>query len=156
MATSSKLVMTTNKNKKSMHIASIAEKALNDMLFNERKRVHGSKLLPWTKDENNSNRVKVEVMLDSETFIFNFKYKGENRQLWLHTTCDMDSYDITDNKSNVMFSLNMWGNYKEVLTKVYEGLKESEYSKKKFFFDFNDCDNIYHKVQNNELVKCIV
>ena len=151
MGVSSKLIMTTNNNKEVFKILRNSESALNKLLMKQRKKIHGDNARPWTKDDNNSNRVSITVDACSESFIINFKYKGEVRQLWLFTKNTEDNSDITD-KENVFFSFGSWGNHKEILMHLYKELSK-EFSNE-FFFDFNDCDDIFHHIKNEELVEC--
>lgn len=145
MGTSSKLIMTTGINKDELEILAVAKNSINQMLKEER----GKSVLPWTKDENNSSFIHIETNPDSRSFTLIFNLKGESRQLWLHTKCDQDNYDIVK-KPNVSFSLNAWGNHKEILQRLQKNL-ENSFQKSQFFFDFNDCDDIYHKVVGSSL-----
>lgn len=149
MGVSSKMIMTTAKNKDIFKMLSIVEKSLNDMLREERKKIHGKNLRPWTQDENNSNVVKIEVMPTSRAFRIFFKYKGEDRQLWFFTDCDNDNKEMTS-KPNVFFSFNSWGNHKEILSHLAKDFMKV-YTRQDFFFDFNDCDYKYALVLDKSL-----
>lgn len=147
MTISSKLVMTTATNKNIMEVGSVVEDALNHMLRQERKRTLGEDCRPWTQDENNSHSVRVDAHLHSESFTFVFTYKGESRRMWLHGKCDADNDYMTD-KPNVYLSVSMWGNYEEILETCQKALAK-KYPEKDFFFDLNDCDDEYVKVEHN-------
>ena len=148
MGVSSKLVMTTNKNKDEFGILAIAEKTINNLLRAERIK-NNPEALPWSVDEDNSSSVHIQVNPTSKSFTLFFQYKGEKRQLWLFTKYDSDNYDIVK-KPNVQFSFNSWGNHEEILKNIQEALAK-EFTTSKFYFDFNDCDDIYHAVSNGQL-----
>ena len=149
MSVSSKLIMTTGKNKDELAILAEAEKSINNLLRQERKEKYGDSTFPWTKDLETSFSTHIEVNPSSRSFRLFFQYKGERRQLWLFTNYDHDSHDIVKTH-NVQFSFGSWGTHEEILKHLQKDLANA-FSKSKFYFHFNDCGDTYHAVMPHGL-----
>ena len=85
------------------------------------------------KDNTWSNGVDVQT--------YNFNYFnihfgiGENRRIFVTNICNSDYKRIYDGEK-IIFDLNVWGKYDEIMKVIAEPLKEFG----RVFYDFNDCD----------------
>ncbi len=137
MGVSTNLVM-TNENKDVFKIGSTITDSINNMLRKERRRANQHNPFAYNKDTFPCCEPKIDFA--GRYVVFDFRYKGEGRRLWVFLDCDRDSHHMTDKRPNILLSLNQWGNYDEIVKEIHSSLLE-RYPKEDFFYDPNEGDS---------------
>lgn len=119
-------------NKEVLEILSVVEKALNDLIFGEKKKnskVKG-RFDPDYKD------VSINLMPSYGMATLNFTIKGEKRNLHFHFSCDSDNEERFPGKK-LSWSVGHWGESRLIVETVGEALMPYG----PVYIDINDCDD---------------
>lgn len=82
----------------------------------------------------------VRVSEVSNSLCFNFKFKGEERQLLVHFDCDVDLENHTEiaGDSCLWLSIGCWGSSEFLMKEILTALQGFG----KTYIDVNDCDSV--------------
>lgn len=97
----------------------------------------------WKEDRKWASP-RIELAYSSGLNVF-FKYKGEDRRIFvaLDCDCDLQNYEEINGNSCIWFSLGHWGSSVEIMQSLMEGFKEIGES----YVDDNDCDDVdFYKI----------
>lgn len=108
------------------------------------KKQNNISLKDYWKEDSDWSAPRIEVGI-SKTLSVYFKYKGEDRRIFINLGCDCDLeiYEEIKGDSCIWFSIGYWGSSVEIMQSLMEEFKEIGQP----YVDDNDCDDVeFYKI----------